>query len=372
MRDQRITKLAHLLVHHSIEVKDGDHVLIDVFGQESVDLARALISEIYRAGGYPHYQVNQSTLLRAQLLDIDEEHMDRIAKHAYEQMKDMDGYIGIRGSENVSELADVPADKMKIYSERFETPVHGRRVNHTRWVVMRYPNSSMAQLADMSTEAFEDYYFNVCTVDYRRMDRAMQPLVDRMEKTDQVRIVGPGTDLTFSITGMPAIKCAGKNNIPDGEVFTAPVRDSVNGVLSYNTTSVYQGTTYENIRFKFRDGKIVEATANHTERINQVLDTDEGARYIGEFSLGLNPDIHHPMKDTLFDEKINGSFHFTPGRAYQECDNGNQSAIHWDIVCIQRPDYGGGEIYFDGELVRKDGLFVAEDLIPLNPENLKG
>ncbi|GGE19581.1 aminopeptidase [Marinithermofilum abyssi] len=372
MRDPRMTKLARLLVQHSIRVQPGENVLIDVFGEDSKDLARAIIPEVFRAGGYPFVQLNDHALLRLQLLGTDAEHMERMARYDLEKMKGMDGYIAIRGPENVNDLADVPAEKMRLYMDKFNSVVHGQRVNHTKWVVMRYPNNAMAQLANMSTEAFEDFYFDVCTVDYERMDQAMEPLVKRMEQTDQVRIVGPGTDLTFSIKGMPAIPCAGFNNIPDGEVFTAPVRDSVNGELTYNTASVYQGTTFENIRFRFENGKIVEATANNTERINEILDTDEGARYIGEFSLGINPDIHHPMKDTLFDEKINGSFHFTPGRAYQECDNGNTSSIHWDIVCIQRPDYGGGEIYFDGELIRKDGRFVVPDLEPLNPEHLRG
>jgi aminopeptidase len=199
----------------------------------------------------------------------------------------------------------------------------------------------------------------------------MDPLKARMERTDRVKLVGPGTELEFSIKGIPAIKCAGNLNIPDGECYTAPVRDSVNGTISFNTPSVYQGFTYENIRFEFQNGKIVKATANDSGRLNAVLDTDEGARYIGEFSLGFNPYILKPMKDTLFDEKIAGSFHFTPGNAYKDADNGNRSAIHWDLVQIQRPDYGGGEIYFDGELIRKDGLFVVDDLKGLNPDALK-
>jgi aminopeptidase len=287
-------------------------------------------------------------------------------------MKEMDAYIAIRAGENASELSDVPPEKMKLYQELWYKPVHSEiRVNETKWVVLRWPNHAMAQLANTSTEAFEDFYFDVCTLDYARMDRNMEPLKARMERTDKVRIVGPGTDLEFSIRGIPAVKCAGKLNIPDGEIYTAPVRDSINGVITYNTPSVYQGFTYENIRFEFKNGKIVNATANDTERINKLLDTDEGARYIGEFALGFNPYILHPMKDTLFDEKISGSLHFTPGRAYKDADNGNRSAIHWDLVLIQRPEYGGGEIYFDGELIRKDGLFVTEDLQGLNPENLK-
>jgi aminopeptidase len=257
---------------------------------------------------------------------------------------------------------------MRIFNHR----VHSEeRVKNTKWCVMRYPNGSMAQSAQMSTEGFEDFFFQVCLIDYQKMEKAMRSLVKRMEQTDEVRIVGPGTDLTFSIKGIPVIPCAGTHNIPDGEVFTAPVRDSVNGTLSYNTPTVYQGYTFENVVLNFREGKIVEATAgSQTERLNKILDTDEGARYIGEFAIGVNPYIHHPMKDILFDEKINGSFHFTPGQAYEDADNGNRSAIHWDMVCIQRADYGGGKIYFDGELIRENGLFLPEDLQALNPENL--
>ena len=244
-------------------------------------------------------------------------------------------------------------------------------VGHTRWAVLRWPTPAMAQLAGMSTEAFEDYYFKVCCLDYEKMSRAMDPLVERMERADRVHIVGPGTDLTFSIKGLPAIKCAGESNIPDGEVFTAPIKDSINGTLSYNTPSLHEGFTFENIRLTFKDGKIVEATANDTERINRVFDVDAGARYVGEFALGVNPYVTEIMKDTLFDEKIAGSFHFTPGACYDECNNGNQSALHWDLVCIQRPEHGGGEIWFDDELIRKDGLFVPEYLHGLNPDNLK-
>ncbi|MPN28955.1 hypothetical protein SDC9_176401 [bioreactor metagenome] len=199
----------------------------------------------------------------------------------------------------------------------------------------------------------------------------MTPLVRLMEKTDKVRILSANTDLTFSIKGIPAVKCSGLRNIPDGEVYTAPVRNSVNGYITYNTPAVYQGVTYENIRFEFTDGKITAATANHTDKLNKVLDTDEGARYIGEFALGVNPYITTPMKDTLFDEKIMGSFHFTPGMAYDAAFNGNRSAIHWDLVSIQTADYGGGEIWFDNQVIRRDGLFVIPELYGLNPDHLK-
>lgn len=371
MKDPRVAELAKILVRHSCKVQKGERVLIDVFGKER-ELARALVAEVYEAGGYPYVQLHDQSITRALLLGTSEAHLDTWASLALEQMKKMDCYIGIRGADNINELGDVPDDKMRLYMKMFNHPVHSeQRVKKTKWVVLRYPNASMAQLAGMSTEAFESFYFQVCNVDYEKMGQAMEPLVKRMEQADEVRIVGPGTDLTFSIKGIPVIKCAGENNVPDGEVFTAPVRESVNGVITFNTPSVYQGTTFENIRFEFENGKIVNATANDNQRLNQILDSDEGARYIGEFSIGVNPHISHPMKDTLFDEKIHGSFHFTPGQAYEEADNGNRSSIHWDLVSIQRKDYGGGEIYFDGQLIRKDGLFVVDDLLPLNPENLK-
>ena len=259
-----------------------------------------------------------------------------------------------------------------LYDTYYQTPVHhGIRVPKTRWVILRYPNAAMAQLAGMSVEKFEDFYFQVCNLDYSKMNAAMEALTGYMERTDNVRITGPGTDLSFSIRGIPAIPCAGNMNIPDGEVYTAPVRESVNGTITYNAPSLYNGFTYDNICLEFENGRIVKAAANDTERINEVFDTDQGARYIGEFAIGVNPYILEPMKDILFDEKIQGSIHFTPGNCYQEAPNGNESAIHWDLVLIQRPEYGGGEIYFDDVLVRKDGRFVVQELECLNPENLQ-
>lgn len=371
MLDPRIEKLAYNLIHYSTELKPGEKVLIEAMGYE-VPLVKQLVKEAYKAGALPFVTVKDHQLLRQILLECTEEQMKMMAKYELERMKDMDAYIGIRAGFNATELSDVPGNKMKIYMEHFLKPVHSeQRVNYTKWVVLRYPNYSMAQLANTSTEAFEDFYFNVCNLDYGKMSRAMDHLVALMEKTDKVLIKGQGTDLTFSIKGIPVIKCDGKMNIPDGEVFTAPVKDSVNGVLTYNCPAVYQGFTYENIRLEFKDGQIIKATANDTERINEVFNTDEGARYIGEFAIGVNPYILKPMKDTLFDEKIMGSFHFTPGQSYDDAFNGNKSAIHWDLVCIQTPEYGGGEIYFDDVLIRKDGLFVIPELECLNPENLK-
>jgi len=259
---------------------------------------------------------------------------------------------------------------MALYS-RITRPVLNYRVSKTRWCVLRWPSPSMAQAAGMSTEGFEDLYFDVCTLDYRKMARAMAPLERRMKRADRVHLKGPGTDLAFSIKGMGAQMCKGDRNIPDGEVFSCPVKDSINGRIQFNTPTLYSGTKFEDVCLEFKEGKIVKAASNQTQRLNEILDTDPGARYTGEFSLGFNPYILKPMCDILFDEKIAGSLHLTPGQAYDECDNGNRSAVHWDMVLIQRPEWGGGEIWFDGELIRKNGMFVPRDLKPLNPANLK-
>lgn len=368
--DSRIKKLSELLVEYSTEIKKGEKVLIDFEGKETLPLVRQLVKDIYKAGGIPFTEIRDSSVTREILLGATEEQIQIMCDYQLERMKKMDAYIAVRGCANSSELSDVPSEQLNMYN-RVLQPVLDRRVNCTKWVVLRFPNSSMAQLAGTSLEAFEDFYYDVCTLDYRKMDRAMDSLVELMNRTDRVHITGPGTDLEFSIKDIPAVKCSGGCNIPDGEVYTAPVRDSVNGYITFNTPSEEQGFTYENIRFEIENGKIVKASANSDEKINALLDTDEGARYFGEFALGVNPYILKPMKDTLFDEKITGSFHLTPGACYEDAPNGNISSVHWDLVMIQRPEYGGGEIRFDDVLIRKDGLFVPEELHCLNPENLK-
>jgi aminopeptidase len=370
MRDPRTRALARLIVNHSVRLQSGEAVLIEAFDLAG-GLVLDLVEETHAVGGVPIVSLRDQAVLRTQLLRATEAQLRVQAAIELQQMQQVQAYVGIRGSNNVSELSDVPADRMSLYQEIVAKPVHlDYRVNKTRWVVLRYPNSAMSQLANMSTEAFEDFYFRVCNVDYARMRDAMQPLAELMRRTDRVHLKGPGTDLRFRIKDIGVIPCFGERNIPDGECFTAPIRDSVEGVIAYNTPSVYLGTTYENIVFTFEKGRIVKATGRPQERLDQLLDTDEGARYIGEFSLGFNPHVVHPMKDTLFDEKIAGSLHFTPGQCYQTTDNGNRSRVHWDLVLIQRADYGGGEVWFDDVLVRRDGMFVPAELHGLNPERL--
>ena len=367
MQDARFDKLADLLVNYSTSLKRNEKVLIEAFDAPD-EMVIALIRAARKAKAIPFVQLQRARVTRELALGIEERQLDLSAAHELTRMKKMDAYIAIRGSNNISELADVPIDKMKLVAKKMR-PLQDQRVQKTKWVVLRWPTPAMAQLANMSTEAFEDFFFRVCTLDYRKLQPGMKALKSLMEKTDKVQIKGPGTDLRFSIKGIPAIICGGDRNIPDGEVFSCPVKDSVQGHVTFNAPSVYQSTAFDNIRLEFRDGKIVEATSNQPKKLNAVLDSDAGARYIGEFSLGCNPYIMHPMRDILFDEKIAGSFHFTPGQAYKEADNGNRSQVHWDMVSIQRKEYGGGEIYFDGKLVRRDGKFLPKALRSLNWEN---
>lgn len=373
MIDPRQKKLAETLVSYSLEVKPGEKVYVECFDVPT-SFVTVVMETIAEAGGFPIVSTKQNAVLRTLYRLATEEQMKLMGDVELKRMQGVDAYIGVRGSENVSELSDVPVERMKLYQKHWWMPVHTQvRITQKRWVVLRYPTPSMAQMANMSTAAFEDFYFDVCTLDYGRMCRAAAPLRDLLTRAEEVRILGPGTDLRFSVKGIPAVPCVGDRNIPDGEVFTAPVKDSAEGHITFNTPTLHHGVTYERVRLEFEKGRIVKATAaSNTERLNEVLDSDEGARYLGEFSLGFNPYILEPMKDTLFDEKIAGSLHLTPGNAYDEADNTNRSEVHWDMVLIQRPEYGGGEVWVDGRCIRKDGVFMVPELEGLNPEALKG
>jgi len=370
MIDPRMTKLADVLIRYSTAVQPGEKLLI-----EAIDIPHEMTCELVRVarevGADPLVTLKSNAVNRVLMHHASLPQMELIAEVEALRMSKVAAYIGLRGNWNIAELSDVPEEGRKLYEQNVWKRVHlDLRVPKTRWVVLRWPHPPMAQQAGMSSQAFEKFYFDVCTMDYARMSKAMQPLAGRMVEADRVRITGPGTELSFSIKGIDAVPCDGRRNIPDGEVFTAPVRDSVNGTLQYNARTICHGVIHDDVRFEFKDGRIVDATSSRTKALNEALDADEGARYIGEFAIGFNPYITEPMLDILFDEKIAGSFHFTPGQAYEEADNGNRSSVHWDVVCLQDAARGGGEIWFDGQLVRKDGLFVTDDLQALNPKNL--
>jgi len=371
MIDPRERALAKVLIGHSTRVQPGEHLLVEAFDVPD-SIVVACVEAVREAGGHPHVALRSNRVLRSLVEEAGDDQLSVWSEIDCERMRRMDCYLGIRGSGNVSEMAGVADERMQAWGRIYQKPVHfGIRVPKTRWCVLRWPTASMAQLAGMSTRAFEDFYFDVCTLDYERMAEAVKPLEEAMRKAKDVRIVGPGdTDLSFSLEGIDAVACTGSHNIPDGECFSAPVRDSVNGVIHYNTPTIYHGRSFENVRLTFRDGRIVDATADQgAEHLPGIFDTDEGARFVGEFAIGFNPHVKHAMKDILFDEKIDGSLHFTPGQAYEETDNGNRSEIHWDLVLIQRPEFGGGTIAFDGEVIRRDGVFLG-DLVGLNPDAL--
>jgi aminopeptidase len=368
MQDPRLDKLAEVLIGYSTELKRKEKVLIDAFDVPD-EMTIALVRAARKRGATPFVQLHHAPVNRELAREASDVYLNFQGRHELARMKQMDAYVALRGSHNITEMSDVPIERMKLVMKKMR-PVIDYRVKKTKWVVLRWPTPAMAQLAGMSTEAFEDFFFRVCTLDYRRMQPGMKALKKLLEKTDRVEITGPGTDLRFSIKKIPAVICGGDRNIPDGEVFTAPVRDSVEGFVTFNAPSIYQGTSYDNIRLEFEKGKVTKATSNETKKLNEVLDSDAGARYTGEFSIAFNPHILHPIRDILFDEKIAGSFHFTPGQAYETADNGNRSQVHWDMVNIQRPEYGGGEICFDGKLIRKDGEFIVPALRSLNRSRL--
>lgn len=370
MKDPRITKLAENLINNAIALKAGENILIETTDTPD-ELSTELVKAVAKAGGNAFVHNYNGRVRREMILSASEEQMKVAADLAMEEMQKMQCYISIRAAENAMENCDIPGPQMKKHRLANQA-VLDYRVNKTRWCVLRWPNPSMAQAAKMSTEAFEDFYFEACLADYPKMAKAAQNLVDLMNRTDKVRLVSKGTDLTFSIKGIGAVPCCGNMNIPDGEVYTAPVRNSVNGVIQYNTPSLYDGKQFGNVRLEFKDGAIVNASCEtgSNEALNALFNTDEGARYVGEFAIGFNPYVNSAMCDILFDEKIAGSIHFTPGRCYEDAPNGNVSAIHWDLVLIMRPEYGGGEIWFDDVLIRKDGKFVVDELKCLNPEEL--
>ena len=370
MHDPRFDRLADVLVSFSTHLQKGERVLIDAFDIPP-EMTVALVRAATRAKALPYVQIHQAQVSRALALGMVEEQLEVSSAIELARMKKMDAYIAVRGGANITEQSDVPPSQLKLVARKMK-PVLDWRVKKTKWCVLRWPSPSMAQLAGMSTEAFETFYFDVCTLDYSRMVPGMKALKALMDKTDRVHIEGPGTDLRFSIKDIPAVTCGGSHNIPDGEVFTAPVKTSVEGHVTYNAPSIYQGTAFDNVRLEFKGGKIVGATANNTEKLNAILDSDAGARFIGEFAIAFNPHILSPMRDILFDEKISGSFHFTPGQCYEQTENGNRSQVHWDMVNIQRSDWGGGTIRFDGKVIRQDGVFLPKSLHALNPEHLLG
>ncbi len=364
--ENKITKLANILVNHSLKVEENEKVLITTETTHPLPLLKELIEKIYKNKGIPDIKIIDKYLDSQIYNHLNIPTIKNIVNKKEFEINNYDSFINIRY--NINDYQEINHNQ-KMYNQLglASLEVDKIRINQRKWVLLNYPSPLDAHKAKMPTDQFKNYAEEVMTVDYQKMYNDLIPLKQLMEKTDKVKIIGKDTNLTFSIKNMPAVICAGEYNIPDGEIFTAPIKNSVNGYITYNTDSPYQGRIYQNIKLTFKDGKIINATCNNdTESLNQILNTDEGARYIGEFSLGVNPKITTPIGNILYDEKIFGSIHFTPGRCYESANNNNISSIHWDLVMIGTKDYGGSEIYFDDELIRKDGLFVKEELKNLN------
>lgn len=369
VKDPRITEWAEVLVNYSTKVKKGDVVLISAGGVEALPLVKELYRLCLAKGAkYVEYEFSVPEINRQFYNLAKSEQLSYFPQHKLDFMKQVTVYIAIGAADNSMVMAQANQANVIAYS-KLTRPIVDQRVKHTRWVVTRYPTHGGAQEARMSLEEYEDYLLSSCCIDWDIESKKQEKLKKLMDRATTVRIKASDTDLSFSVKGLNGIKCDGRYNIPDGEVFTAPVKDSVEGYITYNCPSIYQGKEFTGVRFEFAAGKIVKADAGAmTADLNKILDTDEGARYIGEFAIGVNPGIRRPMRNILFDEKIFGSIHFTPGQCYDECDNGNRSAVHWDLVKLLE---GDGEIWFDDLLIQKAGRFVHKDLLKLNPGDLK-
>lgn len=372
--DKRIAQLAENILKNSVQLKKGEKIYIEAFGASTKDFFNELIKKTIKLGAVPFYFYNDVSFEKSLIEGASEKQIEDYTAIHKRLMEDADCYVAVRGYDDAFALSDVSAKSMDMFGKIFQEQVHMRtRLPKTRWCVLRWPNTSMAAMSRMSLKQFEDFYFDACLLDYRKMGKAMLPLKELMDKTENVHIKGNDTDLTFSLKGIKAIVCDGKMNIPDGEVYSAPVKDSINGYVQFNTDTMYDGVFYSNIRLEFKNGRIVTGTSLvNNDKFQKMLDLDDGSRYMGEFALGVNPYITHPILDILFDEKTCGSFHMAIGNSYEdETNNGNKSSIHWDLVKIQTLEHGGGEIWFDNKLIRKDGLFVLPELKGLNPQNLK-
>jgi aminopeptidase len=362
-----MTATARVIVHHALKVKPGAKVMIDSL-DECEELIIAVMEELSGVGALP-YRIHESIRVRANWLKrATKEEMDLWFDHKAAARREMDHVLQIRGQDNWYELAEVPPETLRYFGHLHIRMGREGRKEGANTTIIRYPSKSLAQQGRMSTDAFTDLFFRLSTMNFRVLHREMEPLKAAIDNANDVRIVAPGTDLTFSIAGLTTNISAGTWNIPDGETAMGIVRESANGRIAYNVPSSHQGLVFHNIALTFRDGKVIEVEADEKDKVEAILDTDEGARYIGEFAIGVNPYLRSHMIDTLYDEKMAGSLHFTPGGTDS---NGTLSTVHWDIVQSHLPPYAGGEIYLDGKLWRKDGLFVDDALARLNPDTLQ-
>lgn len=355
MNDPRWQHLADILVNYSTGVKKGERVLITMMETETFPLAKAVYAATVKAGGLPFVEF-QSAYLERDLMRLgSDEQVDWVCEMQAKGMEWADAYIGLRGARNPNEFSDIEANKIAGH-KRSMGKISSMRNDLTRWVLIRVPNESFAQQASTSLEEMMSFFFNATLRDWESESIRWQEICNHFQSYETVRITGRETDITFSTKGRIYEVADGHKNMPDGEIFTAPVDDSAEGSIYFEFPGVYMGLLVEGIRLEFRKGEVVNASAEKNEDLlHQLLAMDEGARRLGEFGVGLNYGIDRFAYDILYDEKIGGTIHLALGRAYAENKGVNKSALHWDIVKDLREI---GQIFLDGKLILENGIFL--------------
>jgi aminopeptidase len=354
MVDDRIKKLAKVLVEHSIVVKKGSVIKIS-FGWEAKELAHECYKLILKKGalaitnvivpgfGYTYYKIAKEEQLKKEPI---------IAKF---EAENIDGFISIGSEYNTREFTNIDSKKIAI-RKKIVNPISEIVLKKDNWVGCDFPTHASAQDAGMSLEEFEKYFFTAVNRNWEKEGKRMDVLKRMIDKAKTVRIVTNNTDIKFSIKNRTAIKCYGKRNMPDGEVYVAPVENTVEGFIKYDFPAIASGKEVKDIYLEFKKGKVVNAVSStHQDFLNSMLDTDEGARYLGEFGIGTNFALDKFIKNTLFDEKMGGTIHLALGMAYKRGGGKNESAIHWDMIKDMK---NGGELFFDDKLIQKNGKFT--------------
>jgi len=365
MQSDQLTELAEQIVGHSLRLEENDRVLIDVVG-EADELVTATLTKVYEAGAQPFLRTISTDHLKTIVRGGSEVYMKHWADVDRFQMRGISAYLRIRADENLYDWSDIPQDRFTQYVNHYRLPQQEAIAKLSKWLMIQYPTHGMAQQARMSTPAYQELYFRSSCMDYARLAEAAKPLQDLMAQVDKVRIEAVDTDFQFRIRGIPSYMCDGRYNLPDGELFTAPLAESAEGEIRFNIPSAFMGIQFEQVRFKVNKGHVIHADSSQRELLRSIIGSDFGASRFGEFGIGLNPFIRMPTNHVSMDEKMGGSIHLALGQAFEYADNGNKSAIHWDFVQCHFQEFGGGNVYFDNQLVRRDGLYVHPQLLALN------
>jgi len=353
--DKRWTQLGDLLVNYSMVVKPGEKVMIAFIEVETYPLVHAIYEASIRAGAFPQVQFLSEELNRLALVHGSPEQIGWMPEIEAYGMEWADVYFGLRGAHNLDVFWDVPAEKLSLLRQAMGK-ISTLRWQKTRWCLLRVPNAALAHQAGVDEGTITDMFFDACFLDWPTVSQEWQHWADELAKGSQIRIVGKGTDLSFSTAGRLWDVAAGRNNMPDGEIATAPIESTIDGQIYFDFPGVLGGRLMHDMRLRWEKGVMLEATAStNQDFLQSVVRTDAGASLIGEFAIGTNPEVKYFCKDILIDEKIGGTIHIALGRAYPSVGGTNQSAIHWDIIKDMRQE---GQIFLDGRLVFEKGKML--------------